>query len=630
VSALLTAAGGWALYGRASATTGPTVAAQGINDSDQGTAMSGWARATSGATIGLVGSAASTGGIGLKGRAYATSGATTGILATINSPSGTGLVINNVAGGKLFSGQYNGVETISMAASGTLNLPQTTSLNVGVITMNGNPFIHAYGTENTFLGQYAGNFTSTGDVNTGIGYGALFANTSGYSNTATGEGALFENTTGYDNSALGEGALNHNSTGTYNTASGGGALRNNTSGNDNTAIGWFALGYNCASVADPCPADLNTGVGFDAGITYLSATPNLSGARDTFLGAYSGPAFTPQVNNATAIGANAAVGESNALVLGSINGVNGATADVKVGIGTTTPTTLLTVGPNPDAPYNGNELLQIAKTDDAYMTVHDGTGVAVLGTTSGVPFAGAQGATSFTLRTNHTNRVWVTATGEVGIATASPDDTLSVNGGADKTGGGSWATFSDARLKNIDGRFAPGIEQIMQLQPIYYRYKKRNGMSIRDHAEHVGLVAQAVQKVIPEAVTKNSKGYLLVSNDPIIWAMLNAIKEQQKEIRNQRAEIQKLVRSGKKKDALATRLGRTERAKDARLEALAAQNRRLAGEVERLEKQVSAVAALEARLNRDEAQQKATRSKLARVARRQKKQPKEELARVKF
>ena len=46
----------------------------------------------------------------------------------------------------------------------------------------------------------------------------------------------------------------------------------------------------------------------------------------------------------------------------------------------------------------------------------------------------------------------------------------------------------------------------------------------------LGFVAQDVQKIIPEAVTENSKGYLLVNNDPILWAMLNAIKQQQREI----------------------------------------------------------------------------------------------------
>ena len=39
------------------------------------------------------------------------------------------------------------------------------------------------------------------------------------------------------------------------------------------------------------------------------------------------------------------------------------------------------------------------------------------------------------------------------------------------------------------------------------------------------MVAQQVQQVIPEAVQKNPVGYLTVNNDPIIWTMVNAIKE---------------------------------------------------------------------------------------------------------
>ena len=74
----------------------------------------------------------------------------------------------------------------------------------------------------------------------------------------------------------------------------------------------------------------------------------------------------------------------------------------------------------------------------------------------------------------------------------------------------------------------------MQLRPIRYRYKPDNALGIRDADEHIGVVAQEVQRIIPEAVTENGKGYLLVNNDPIIWSMVNAIKEQQREIEEQR------------------------------------------------------------------------------------------------
>ena len=127
----------------------------------------------------------------------------------------------------------------------------------------------------------------------------------------------------------------------------------------------------------------------------------------------------------------------------------------------------------------------------------------------------------------------------VGIGTTTPDSLLSVNGTADKPGGGSWGTYSDGRLKTVNGSFGSGLSQVLQLRPIRYRYKPDNALGIRDRDEHIGVVAQEVQRVIPEAVTENGKGYLLVNNDPIIWSMVNAIKEQQREIEEQ----QRLLRA---------------------------------------------------------------------------------------
>ena len=115
-----------------------------------------------------------------------------------------------------------------------------------------------------------------------------------------------------------------------------------------------------------------------------------------------------------------------------------------------------------------------------------------------------------------------------------------MNGNASKAAGGSWLTFSDERLKDINGRFTPGLKEIMQLEPIRYEYKRDNALDIKSEGEHVGFGAQAVEKVIPEAVTIDEKGYRLVNNDPIMWAMLNGIKEQQKEIEQLKAEVRRL------------------------------------------------------------------------------------------
>jgi hypothetical protein len=139
------------------------------------------------------------------------------------------------------------------------------------------------------------------------------------------------------------------------------------------------------------------------------------------------------------------------------------------------------------------------------------------------------------LYTDYNRRISIEQHGNVGIGTSSPDNLLTVNGSADKPGGGSWGTYSDGRLKTVNGGFTDGLSQVMKIHPVHYRYKAGNAMGIRDTDEHIGVVAQDVQRVIPEAVTENSKGYLLVNNDPIIWTMLNAIKEQQREIEKQQS-----------------------------------------------------------------------------------------------
>ena len=130
--------------------------------------------------------------------------------------------------------------------------------------------------------------------------------------------------------------------------------------------------------------------------------------------------------------------------------------------------------------------------------------------------------------------------GNVGIGTTAPTQTLSVNGTAGKPGGGSWDTFSDERLKKLKGPFNSGLKAVMQLQPIRYEYKANNALGIKSEDEHIGFGAQSIQQVIPEAVTAASNGYLMVNNDPIIWTMLNAIKEQQKEIVELKRQIKQL------------------------------------------------------------------------------------------
>ena len=217
-------------------------------------------------------------------------------------------------------------------------------------------------------------------------------------------------------------------------------------------------------------------------------------------------------------------------------------ADGDTGINTASPNLKLEVLGSAGLPVNSGTV----PTGITRFSQSGGAGVIDFG------FGGASGAgwvqatSSTNLATNFQFLINPNG-GNVGIGTTAPTELLSVNGTASKPGGGTWAVFSDQRLKNIKGKFTSGLSAVMKLQPLRYEYKPDNALGIKSTGEHIGFGAQAVQQVIPEAVTTNANGYLMVNNDPIIWTMLNAIKEQQKEIVELKKQIRQLRATQRKR-----------------------------------------------------------------------------------
>jgi hypothetical protein len=215
-----------------------------------------------------------------------------------------------------------------------------------------------YGSSNTAVGSQALYGNTNGGGNTATGAGAMYINSIGFFDTATGYQSLYSNIGGIESTADGYQAIYFNQTGSYNTASGYQAFYRNIDGNYNTAVGIYALsqgeignentalgGYALFDTS----GDLNTAVGLDAlyddtlgsentAVGSGALGSNVTGSDLTCIG-FGCDTDGDGLSNATGIGAHAIVGQSNSLVLGG----TGQYA-VKVGIGTTRPSNILTIG----------------------------------------------------------------------------------------------------------------------------------------------------------------------------------------------------------------------------------------------------------------------------------------------
>ena len=107
---------------------------------------------------------------------------------------------------------------------------------------------------------------------------------------------------------------------------------------------------------------------------------------------------------------------------------------------------------------------------------------------------------------------------------------------------------SDRRLKNVGEENTDGLTKLRQLKIYNYIYK-----ADKDKIPQVGVIAQDLQKVFPNAVKKAPDGFLKIRLEDMFYAVINAIKEldakyqtQQKQIKQQEIIIKQLQEDNKK------------------------------------------------------------------------------------
>jgi len=391
--------------------------------------------------------------------------------------------------------------------NGGFNLSGTGTANVlnaaTQFNLNGSRILSAGGTDNLFAGFQAGQ-----------------ANTSGGNNSFFGVLSGGANTTGNFNSFFGRSAGGANTGGAANSFFGAGAGGNNGMGERNTFFG------------------------FNAGLT------NSTGSFNTVLGSEANFA-AGNLTNATALGYRAFAGQSNSLVLGSIEGVNGASANTNVGIGTTTPAERLDVNgsalvsgtlkvavtanlngdvlpldvqgrirsrqPLPNNPsitagmFLAQNNAQNLPEDRAFVGMRDSNTVGFYSAPLGL----------WVLHTDITSGITTVSTlGSAGVEQVCRNLLLQLSG-----------CSSSIRYKENVSDFRPGLSLIRRLRPVSFDWKASNRTDL-------GLVAEEVAAVEPLLTTRNDKGEIEgVKYDRVGVVLVNAVGEQQTQIETQQKQL---------------------------------------------------------------------------------------------
>jgi len=336
----------------------------------------------------------------------------------------------------------------------------------------------AYG-DNTFVGVNSGNFTMSpsggephwASENTAVGRNAFALNAIGGQNTALGANALWGNSTGFNNTALGYVALASNVHGGDNVAVGHSSMYRNLTGSWNVAIGLQSLYHNTTGVN-------NVAVGRDAVFS------NTTGDWNTGVGVDAIPGGETGAGN-TGVGGESGYTENpvNQNVSGSFNTWLGYQA-----------------GPGSPAQHDG--VIGIgyrAKTTKDWQAVFGSPRI------------------SETL-----------LFGNVGINMEDPSATLVVNGDAMNTTG-VWDVFSDRRLKQDIAEYDEGLDTVLQLRPVTFRYNGLEGLPSGEQQLQVGLVAQDVEQIVPHMISTRAGRDLdevkVMSPQALPYMLINAVRE---------------------------------------------------------------------------------------------------------
>ena len=409
--------------------------------------------------------------------------------------------------------------------------------------------------KNVFIGHLAGK-TSRAKESVIIGYNAAPGNTYEPQNLIVGAfagGGATGSTIGYGNTAIGYGALKNLSDGTQNIAIGYNALGNLSSGSNNIAIG-----YNACSELEK--GSNKTCIGYNSGPKKKSSSLRPSGGynRSNSGSAYllwggtgDGSAIDDKVERVYIGGTPKNYAGDAILEIHNPESTNTKMVSVSKSAYMSNTTTII----NGNLIVRGRPYFTIGK---ALHHFHNSSGMSSSDEEHKIRYYGynsSSSSTAFaTCTTSETSYSWGKCPNLKTDSSGSSSGSSVTPGGSGGGGGGGGggadcrelqadidnatnekdrhdaamhfaAVCSDRRLKNIGERFDGGLKELNSLKVYNYTFKND-----AKKVPHIGVIAQELQKVFPNAVFEDENGYLKIRWDEMFYAAINAIKELDKKI----------------------------------------------------------------------------------------------------
>jgi hypothetical protein len=173
-----------------------------------------------------------------------------------------------------------------------------------------------------------------------------------------------------------------------------------------------------------------------------------------------------------------------------------------------------------------------ASSSSIYKTTASSGYLALYGNGGGIYLGGSED-----------NQVFISSGGNVGIGTSSPSYTLHVNGSV--AGTSAYNNLSDKRYKKDIKPIENALDKVLLLEGVTYNWNLDTtviGDKNLDSLNHIGFVAQDIEKILPQVVsTANDKDKTKsVAYSDIVPVLAEAIKELSAQIKELQTKIQTL------------------------------------------------------------------------------------------